>query len=462
MNRLLLILNCELNLSATKIIFIHILLSGIVSPTLAEEIPYALPQKQSHDTGPEFISPEKGNIDPLNKNQKLSQSKTIRDQNNQVSEFVGVVQYTNGSMNWSETDRRDPIAYKTLFHWNESALIARDSTLKIVTRHRCVGVIYGKSQLQTPLPSANSSWNILGGSLRWICGPERSDHLYIDGHAVNLTEAEILYHDQQLFVIHGRVVSESGELSPGVTYVWQDNQWKVKYSLPEGYQSWQLTQELPAPKESLQLPRPVRIIHSRWSIGPTVGSIRFQHPNSRFNIEDSEINGARLQANFKWKEKSVIAGISYYESENKDQGPSHFDGPPDRDFLSNHLESTMLEIGWRSRHQESWAWIYRLGLGQDQLRIDSFGPNFSYHRRIFSTSARLSAGVDKIFFAESLAWGGLMVSAEIYFHQSLKYQRAQLSETEMSYNPNPEVLDHQKDSYNAWGVILHLAPLLQF
>lgn len=437
-----------------------------VTTTIAQEVPYTLPQKEKIDSGPDEISPERGNTDPLNKQTKLLDSKKVITAENQVNEFVGVVQFVKGSVTWSGTERKDPIQFKTLFRWNESALVEQNSYVKFISRGRCTAVAYGKSQIQSPLPSADSSWNFNGGSARWICGPEQSDHLRVDGHALSLSDAEIFYHRLQLYVVRGRVLSESGELPPGATYIWKKQGWKVEYSSDDAFHSWKLNQDLEAPKESYKLTQPKRKVSSRWSLGPLGGNINFNHANYLLELDDNGTHGARLQANFKLGDKSYLVGLNFYESDksDNDEGSKSHSGPPSTFYVSNRLESFVFDLGLRSQFERQWAWFFRAGIGHDILGLDSYGPSFSIHRDVSSLSGRVSLGVDRILFAESLGWGGLFISGEIYFHQALMYQGTKKREQEYFSGPEPTELDraNEKFAHNAWGILVHLAPLVQF
>ena len=425
--------------------------------------PYSLPSKKNLNTGPEEISPQKGDTDPLNKRNQQVESKKVLGPDNEVSEFVGVVQFLKGTANWSETERQDPIKFKTLFHWNESLLVDTNSYLKLITRGRCVAIVYGKSQLQSPLPSAETAWNLVGGSLRWICGPDHSDTVRVDGHALHLADSEILYHRQKLYVVRGQVKSESGELSPQRTYSWQDNQWKLEFSQEDAFRSWKLSQELEAPKESLPLEKPPRNIRSRWSIGPVFGPGEIKHPNYRYGIEKPKIEGARLQANFKWKDRSVIAGLTYSELKRADEENDYkFNSNVENDS-HNRLESFLLELGLRSQHESSWSWNYRIGVGKDTLSVNSHSSSYGLNRRIISYSGRIAFGIDKIFFADRLDWGGLLLSAEFFYHQALKYRDTLLPDNEyISNSTSPSPIEDNDAKYKAWGILIYLAPMLQF
>ena len=401
---------------------------------------------------------------------KPKDNKTVLTGNQQVQEFVGVVQFLKGKANWDGTDRKDDIGFKTLFGWNESVAVDDDAHLKMVTRSRCVAVVYGESQLQTPLKSAESAWNVVGGSARWICGTGQSDTVRLNGHAISLSDGELLYHKKLLYIVHGKAVSESGELEPGQTYKWSGNRWIVEYDGEDLYQSWELAQKLPAPKESKSLGEPSRKIRSRWYLGPMFGPAKTSHPNSLFEISDPEIHGIRAAVNFKWGDQSVIGSLNFYEIENKNSerdccsmGPPQ---PGDDPTRHNLYESFTADVGWRSNHDRDWAWTARMGIGLDILEVRSFssgpGPGFSFQRDVDFISAHLSFGIEKIFFEEWLGWGGLLLSAEAFYHQGLIHQKTNSEPFEYIPDPRPPEYHSVDDTLSAFGVIFNFAPLLQF
>lgn len=309
------------NFAAVSLFLLPILLSfpataQFNSFEVAQNAPRVLPTKKTVNSGPEEISPEKGDTDPLNKMGKPKGNKTVLTGDQQVKEFVGVIQFLKGGAKWDGTERRDALGFKTLFGWNESIALADDAHLKIITRSRCVAVIYGESQLQTPLKSAESAWNVIGGSARWICGPGQTDTVRLNGHALSIGDGEILYHKNLLYVVHGKAVSESGELEAGQTYKWSGNRWAVEYNNEDLFRSWDLARNLPAPKESKILDKPQRKIRSRWYLGPMFGPASTSHPNSLFEINEPEIHGIRAAVNFMWRDHSVIASLNFYEIEN--------------------------------------------------------------------------------------------------------------------------------------------------
>ena len=454
------------SLAFSAILTPYSLSAGAESLLVAQNAPKVLPSKKSVNTGPEQIAPKKGDSDPLNKFKKRKDSKKILTENQEVKEFVGIVQFLEGKANWATKDRKDPVKFKTLFHWNESLNVADDSYVKVITRSRCVAVIYGESQLQTPTQTADSSWNVLGGSSRWVCNEGQSDKVRINGQALTLSDGEFVYHKKLLYVIRGKAVSESGELVPGRTYRWDSDRWQVEYGEEDSYKSWNLAGDLPAPKESHKFAKPQRKIRSRWYIGPMIGASKFKHKMYDFEMQDTEIFGMRAAVNFEYGKHSVIASLNFHEVESLDRHDYHGMGPaPDgHPARNNMIGSFMADLGWRSNHQRDWAWTARLGIGRDTHEIRSFFPvqNISFDREVFFTSTRLSVGVEKIFFEEWLDWGGVLVSAEVYVHMAIGQDKTNIRGHEYLPDPTAPQIAGTEDTYDVSGLMIHIAPLLQF
>ncbi|MCC7404426.1 MAG: hypothetical protein IT288_08505 [Bdellovibrionales bacterium] len=450
---------------------VHLILliaSLVINPVAwSQTAPVVLPAKKAASQAPDEISPQKGQTDPLNKFGQPEGTKSVVDANQAVKEFVGVVQFLKGTAEWDATDRKDPIGFKSLFNWNESVVVGRSSHLKVITSNRCTGVIYGKSQLQSPLKTAESSWIVLGGSARWICGPTQNEAVRFDGHAIHLSDAEVLYHENLLYVIRGKVVSESGELAPGQTYKWKSNQWVVEFGPDDAYRSFALNRDLPAPKESLTLTEPIMKVRSRWSLGPFVGSGEITHPSPWARLTGAEVHGIRANVNFLWGAKSVLAGLTFQEMTDPSDGQRNFccSSNPSLNHYSR-MKSVIADLGWRSQHERDWGWYTRLGFAFDSLEIEAFSsgppPNLKLDRELKYYGARLAVGIDKIFFEERFGWGGLLVAAEIFYHPQLTHSETETRSNEnLPPNPPPEIRDLSREGDVA-GLMIYLAPLLQF
>jgi hypothetical protein len=374
--------------------------------------------------------------------------------------FAALVQYMNGPAHFLKRDHgpvNDVIGFKTLLHTGDS--LAVDGTLKLITSSRCIAVVYGPAQISfSSDESGRSNSTITGGSLRWICGPQNEDHIFIEQQALTLNNAEVFYHNGHLLVRKGPLLTNEGALEGKAIYQYKNRHWQNEDA--SDFQRFEMNKALEAPQEALVEPQPRRPITSRFIVGPIFGWPIVFTQNSRFGIPNPEGNGARLLVNYKIHETSWLFEFSYYETQDRNDGPH--DGPSNPPELSNRLQNVQLAVGQRLRHDSSWSLYYKAGLGLQTLKLNAFYQdiNQAIDEKLLYTNINGAFGIDKTFLTQLLGFAGLYVAAEVFATQTLFVLHE--SHGNGAAPSDNGAFHGLRGPVTQVGLMIHFGPLLQF
>lgn len=397
-------------------------------------------------------------------------SANASDDPKEQSSFIGVVQHLKGQGRWQrrpDHSLKEKLQFKSFFHLNDVATLDDNSHLKLISQSRCKAVIYGPAGIAAPTQTTTPVWTIKAKAMRWLCPEGARENLKLNERRLQVQAGEVLYKDGQLFVLSGRILSPSGVLQSNTVYSYNESKWNaVRTMEKDSYFLWSLHNSLPLPKESLQLKKPKIPIRSRWTFGPIGGGGSVQHDNEIVSGDDYGWSGLRLGSNFLWKDKSIIATLTWLEMEPEEDTESGPTGPqPGQIFNYTRSQIFSADLGLRLYHERSWSPYFKVGLAHESLEIDFNGNMGGFYfgtRRIQELiNTTITAGIDKTFFTDWLGWGGLYLSAEAFYQLTL-LKGGESVRDEYSDNTNQSRLNGLSSGVQRYGVLFHVGGMLTF
>jgi hypothetical protein len=351
------------------------------------------------------------------------------------------------------------IKFQDLLNQGQSVTTGPDSYVKLLTRNRCVLVLYGKGQLSHE--KASEYWNHGEGHLRSQCQENTSEKIKILDQVVENRGGEFLFFENRLYVVKDGVFVNHVRLTAGQVYQFQ-NQWDtVKKTKSEFYND---VFKLPVPKESYahQLNSPIKKVGRRWYLNlatsPPLSQIG--HAVEDYSEAGVPANGLRLATNWKMGGGSFIGILGVTKSEKSTfmiEGPTSNPSGPDEYRII--FEATYATLGYRFNHS-SFSFYGHLGPAGFSYLLDMESPSgqrFSAISRYFGFIA--GVGAEKIFFANN--WLALNVNAEILFAKTLKNTGVEPAHDSSNYT-GPYPVEGEDGAMNALLFVIYFGPLLQF
>lgn len=341
-------------------------------------------------------------------------------QEKSIIKFTALVQHVNGKTERVEASKsRSPLTYQTPIYESERLHIRQDGHLKIITRNRCIGVIYSEGILLSP--KGDKPWRTNSEALRWICPPGAKESISYKGSSVSLDGGELLIDNNQLLVLRGAILASGvqGPLPEKTLYRLVGRNWQAVTPTAEPYEVWAFSQERPAPAESTPLPEVKKPIKTRVILGPAFGSGQVFYDASSLNQNNLSAEGAHLQVHRRWETGSLIVGLAWREQ----QDNSRMSGPnqPPALGVSNTVDHLALEGGYRFSHDRWWSPFVKLGLGMNSAKVQIVRHDIGYYARpeyeFYILSA--SAGMDVMIRPEFIRWLGLYAAGQISLAQSV-------------------------------------------
>ncbi|HVK61908.1 MAG TPA: hypothetical protein VM432_10175, partial [Bdellovibrionales bacterium] len=220
--------------------------------------------------------------------------------------FSAVVQYSSGNVERVDNLKHGtPLAHESVIYEGDRIQLAQGSTLKLVTRSRCILVLYGTAVALAP--NAEKPWRAIGKAARLICPSGASETFVFNRKRYHSDGGELLIADNKVIALRANVSSGDQPLK-----------------IDTGSQApvWQLSQKYKAPKEATSIvkptPEPAKPNNYRLSFGPVLGSGAVSYNSGGLSHDELQVDGARLQLGWRHGEGSLLAAIFFREQENRD------------------------------------------------------------------------------------------------------------------------------------------------
>ena len=359
------------------------------------------------------------------------------------SSTLGMVQYLDGQASWpKEQTSRPAIAFQTLIYANDQISLDSGAKIKIVTHNLCKGVIYGPATFSAPA-NLREPWKVNSDSLRWICPEDRLEKIILNNVETQIQGGEILYTDSQLLVRKDLIQSKNNPLSKGLVYQNSSNQWQLIDPQPKDFTKWQLHQDLEIPKESLFFARPKQSFDHRLIFSFGFGGASLSHDEENLDAEDMYADDLYIHYQRRWGKRSLTFGLGIYFSETENRDQDNFNNQQPSPEIFSDVEIFYFDVGIRWNHEKTWAFYTRAGLGTGTFNAngnltDSNGSFQGFNLETKHNYLVLTAGVEKIFFQETVEKWDILNFRGVYTSIDLRVMQALTSDNVRaeSFDPN--------------------------
>lgn len=369
--------------------------------------------------------------------------------------FAALVQFTEGTVDRIDLrNNHQTLKFQDAVYEDEHLSIETNAYVKLVTRERCIGVVYGPGDVFAA--KAEKPWRIQASTVRWMCPEGTTSQLALELPSgtlnIETNGAEFFVTENRLLILRGspKVNTLTQPLKPMALYALDKKPIQSVQPAATPWDIYQFNNRQPAPKESLVLNKPDRpktVANTRVMLGPIGGGGGLTHDQGDFNQDDLSSNGGRLTVQMRHGKRSWIIALNIArelsadeEKKNNQQPNTPNNSYPAPGKSASRVKMPGLEFGLRFQHERWWSPYLRAGVAQfsNELSARSMSNQYSqtHHEYIGVTGA---GGLEAIYSPGWLPWLGIYGFGEFALGRTLVHTKSENHSvcTGCSFQPSP-------------------------